>query len=180
MGTTRRKFTLEFKTEAAHRVIDSGRSVIEVAAKSTAASLRDQVQNGGSFAALAKAHSLDTTSAPAGGALGCIPDAEFNAPLGPDLAALAVGHVSAPIAFSTDWLLLLVTKREPEVYNQQATSLVASEQASLNQLFPRIIKTAKVQVDPQFGKWDTSTSPSKVTANAGPPKAIVPNPGANG
>jgi transposase len=28
---TRRKFTLEFKTEAAHRVIDSGRSVTEVA-----------------------------------------------------------------------------------------------------------------------------------------------------
>ena len=31
MGATRRKFTLEFKTEAAHRVIDSGRSVREVA-----------------------------------------------------------------------------------------------------------------------------------------------------
>ena len=27
MGITRRKFTLEFKTEAAHRVIDTGRSV---------------------------------------------------------------------------------------------------------------------------------------------------------
>ncbi|WP_298347771.1 transposase [Ferrimicrobium sp.] len=31
MGATRRKFTLEFKTEAAHRVIDTGRSVQEVA-----------------------------------------------------------------------------------------------------------------------------------------------------
>jgi transposase len=31
MGITRRKFTLEFKTEAAHRVIDTGRSVIDVA-----------------------------------------------------------------------------------------------------------------------------------------------------
>jgi transposase len=31
MAVTRRKFTLEFKTEAAHRVIDSGRSVSEVA-----------------------------------------------------------------------------------------------------------------------------------------------------
>ncbi|MBU6494862.1 MAG: transposase [Acidobacteria bacterium] len=28
---TRRKFTLEFRIEAAHRVIDSGRSVTEVA-----------------------------------------------------------------------------------------------------------------------------------------------------
>lgn len=31
MGATRRKFTLEFKTEAAHRVIDSDRSVSKVA-----------------------------------------------------------------------------------------------------------------------------------------------------
>jgi hypothetical protein len=27
MGTTRRKFTLEFKTEASHRVIDTGRPI---------------------------------------------------------------------------------------------------------------------------------------------------------
>jgi len=33
MGATRRKFTLKFKTEAAHRVIDTGRSVAEVAAE---------------------------------------------------------------------------------------------------------------------------------------------------
>ena len=31
MAPTRRKFTLEFRIEAAHRVIDSGRSVTEVA-----------------------------------------------------------------------------------------------------------------------------------------------------
>jgi transposase len=31
MSATRRKFTLEFKTEAAHRVIDTGRPVVEVA-----------------------------------------------------------------------------------------------------------------------------------------------------
>jgi len=33
MGTTRRKFTLEFTTEAAHRVIDARRSVREVASE---------------------------------------------------------------------------------------------------------------------------------------------------
>jgi transposase len=31
MGTSRRKFSLEFRTEVAHRVIDSGRGVPEVA-----------------------------------------------------------------------------------------------------------------------------------------------------
>lgn len=33
MGNTRRKFTLEFKTEAAHRVIDTGRTIGDVAAE---------------------------------------------------------------------------------------------------------------------------------------------------
>ena len=33
MGATRRKFTLEFKTEAAHRVIASGRNIPEVASE---------------------------------------------------------------------------------------------------------------------------------------------------
>jgi transposase len=33
MGPTRRKFTLEFKTEAAHRVIETGRSIAEVSAE---------------------------------------------------------------------------------------------------------------------------------------------------
>lgn len=32
-GITRRKFTLELKTEAAHRVIDTGRSVVDLAAE---------------------------------------------------------------------------------------------------------------------------------------------------
>lgn len=31
MGATRRKFTLEFKTEAPHRVINTGRTVRDVA-----------------------------------------------------------------------------------------------------------------------------------------------------
>ena len=31
MRTTRRKFTLEFRTDAAHRVIDTGRTIIDVA-----------------------------------------------------------------------------------------------------------------------------------------------------
>jgi transposase len=31
VGATRRRFTLEFRTDAAHRVIDTGRSVKEVA-----------------------------------------------------------------------------------------------------------------------------------------------------
>ena len=31
MGSTRRKFTVEFKTDAAHRVINTGRTLVDVA-----------------------------------------------------------------------------------------------------------------------------------------------------
>ncbi|MGO9657217.1 MAG: transposase [Acidimicrobiales bacterium] len=37
MGAAGRKFTLEFKTEAAHRVIDTGRPIAEVAGELTVA-----------------------------------------------------------------------------------------------------------------------------------------------
>ncbi len=43
MGATRRKFTLEFKTEAAHRVIDTGRTVAEVAEVAAELSVVDSV-----------------------------------------------------------------------------------------------------------------------------------------
>ena len=49
-------------------------SVIVVETKATAAALRSRIVRGASFAALAKAHSIDTSTAPKGGALGCIPD----------------------------------------------------------------------------------------------------------
>ena len=154
-------------------------SVIEVASKATASSLRRQLLKGASFAALAKADSLDTSSSPNGGSIGCIPDSEFTAPLDTVIADLAVGRVSSPIAFSTDFLLLLVTGRRSEPYSQLVSSLVATEQTALNKIFPELIRTARVQVDPQFGTWDTKASPARVDVNTAPPAAMVPNPGAD-
>jgi hypothetical protein len=154
-------------------------SVIEVASKATALSLRSQLLKGASFAALAKADSLDTTSAPNGGSIGCIPDSEFTAPLDTVIAGLAIGRVSSPVPFSSDFLLLLVTGRRSEPYSQLVSSLVAAAQPALNKILPALIRSARVQVDPQFGTWDTKASPARVDANTGPPAAMVPNPGAN-
>jgi parvulin-like peptidyl-prolyl isomerase len=154
-------------------------SVIEVASKATALSLRSQLAKGASFASLAKAHSLDTSSAPNGGYIGCVADSEFTAPLGTVLAALSVGHVSSPVAFSSDWLLLVVTSRQAESYSELVSSLNASQQTTLNTVFPRLLKAAKVQLDPQFGSWVAKGSIARVVANAGPASAIVPNSSAN-
>jgi hypothetical protein len=99
--------------------------------------------------------------------------------LSSDLAALSIGQVSTPISFSSDWLLLSVSQRQSESYAQLVSSLVALKQSALSKVFPQLIRSADVQVDPQFGTWDTKASLARVNANTGPPAKIVPNPGAN-
>jgi parvulin-like peptidyl-prolyl isomerase len=154
-------------------------SVIEVASKKTALSLRQRLLKGASFAALAKANSVDSSTAPQGGAIGCVPDSELTAPLDTIVAGLALKTVSNPVAFSSDYLLLEVTAREPETYPQLVSSIVGLEQPTLGKFFPKLIKGAKVQLDPQYGTWDEKGSLARVVANPAPPAALVPNPAAN-
>ena len=127
-GTTLRPaplgaYTAHHKTEMMLACV----SVIEAGTKATALSLRSQIQGGAKFAVVAKAHSIDSATASQGGVIGCIPDADFNAPLNKVIAGLTVGRVSSPISFSSDWLLLLVTQRHSETYQQLIPSLVAQE-----------------------------------------------------
>lgn len=154
-------------------------SVIVVEKKATAVALRSRIVRGASFAALAKANSLDTSTAPKGGALGCIPDAEFSAPLNNDVAALRIGRVSPPTSFSSAWLLLLLTKRSPETYSELVSSILTQEQSPLGKLITHLVRSAKVELDPQYGSWKTTTSPPKVQPNPGPPTRYVPNPSAS-
>ena len=88
---------------AAHRNVMSLAcvSVIEVATEATAKSLRSRLLGGASFSSLAKADSTDSTTAADGGAIGCVPDSEFTAPLDVLIAGLKVGVVSSPISFGT-------------------------------------------------------------------------------
>ncbi len=154
-------------------------SVIEVGTRATALSVRSRILSGASFAAMAAAHSIDSTTATQGGVIGCIPDTEFNAPLNTVIAGLTVGRVSAPVAFSSNWLLLLVTQRQKEAYQQLISSLVSEELPALDNFFPRLFGSAKVEVDPQYGTWSTKGALARVEANAGPPARLVPNAGAN-
>ncbi|MGO9964604.1 MAG: peptidylprolyl isomerase [Acidimicrobiales bacterium] len=154
-------------------------SVIEVGSKATALSLRSQIHGVASFASVARAHSIDTTTAAQGGVIGCVPDADFNPPLNTVLAGLKVGSVSSPVPFNSDWLLLVVSQRQKETYQQVIESLVSEELKTLNKVFPQLLKTAKVTVDPQYGTWSTTGTLARVKANAGPPADVVPNAGAN-
>ena len=163
-------------------------SVIEVTSEPLASSLWRQILHGANFADLAKAHSVDTSSASSGGALGCIPDSDFSVPLNTDIAALKVGHVSRPVAFSFQsssgtsaeaWLLLLVTRRVPETYAQLVSTLLDREQTALGALIGHLVRSANIEIDPRYGTWDLKQNPPRVQPNPGPSARIVPNPNAN-
>ena len=69
------------------------------------------------------------------------------------------------MAFSSNWLLLLVSQRKPETSQQLMPSLVAEEVSTLNTLIPRLLGSAKVEVDPQYGTWNTKGTLARVEAN---------------
>jgi hypothetical protein len=169
------RFAARYPNEASAACV----SVIVVNTKATAASLRRQLLAGASFAALAKAHSIDTQTAPSGGAVGCIPDSDFSAPLNADVAALSVGRVSEPISFSSAFLLLLVTQRRPESRTALVSSLLTKEQSALSALIDHLVRSAKIQVDPRYGSWNLTASIPRVQPNPAPLARFVPNPGAN-
>jgi len=141
-------------------------SAILVKARATAASLRSQILHGASFAALARAHSIDTSTAPGGGAIGCIPAAEFTPPLNKVIAALKTGRVSKLVSFRSDWLLLVLTQRRPESYPQLVSSLLTVEQGKVGDLIDRLLRSATVEVDPQYGTWNKKSSLPRVQPNA--------------
>ena len=72
-----------------------------------------------------------------------------------------------------------MSRRESETSQQLIPSLVAQEQSALNVFFPRILGSAKVELDPQYGTWSTKGTLARVQANTGPPADLVPNAAAN-
>jgi hypothetical protein len=76
-------------------------------------------------------------------------------------------------------LLLLVTQRRPESYAEQVASLLIQQQSKLGAVIDGLVRSARVEVDPQYGSWNRATSGiPRVEPNQGPPAQIVPNPSA--
>ena len=152
-------------------------SVIEVKTAGEAAALRRAILGGASFAAEARRHSIDTSSAAAGGAIGCVTPSQLVQPLGPLVSRLTVGRMSSPVGFQSDWLLLLVTSRRPLSRAELTAGLFSAAQRSFTAVLHAALRTTSVAVDPLYGTW--STAPATF-GEVRPPKApatrFVPNP----
>lgn len=155
---------------AAHQAAayDACVSAILVSTQAKAAAARAQIEAGSSFATVAKATSTDASSAAAGGVLGCLPVNEFQAPLNADLAAMTVGQLSQPIAFSGNYVLLQVTSRkaptEFEALNYMISAASSNEAAEVTAAEAAL----KVSVDPKYGRWEKVSGSYEVVPPTGP------------
>jgi parvulin-like peptidyl-prolyl isomerase len=178
-GTTLNPASLAaYEVHNATTTSQSCTSIIEVASKSKAASIRHRVLAGASFATEAKSNSLDTNSAANGGSVGCILASALVAQLRVDLEHLPVGQVSQPIKFQSGWLLLLVTKRQFEPVDQLVNQLFSSEQTALQKVLEDSLRRARIQVASNLGHWDSSYGGGSgdIVVPAGPKADFVPNP----
>ena len=134
-------------------------SAIESRTRQAIVAIQKAAQAGASFAALARAHSTDVTSAANGGSLGCVLAAQFTAPLSGVVTSLATGVVSAPVSFNGSYLLLLVTSHHVAANAVVASVIEQNEDSVLNFKVASLFRHARVEVNPAYGTW------SKVMGN---------------
>ncbi len=154
-------------------------SVIIVKTAAEAAALHTALEHGGSFSKLAKEHSIDTQTAPKGGAVGCGMSFEFAPPLGTVVANAPVGKATHPIAFNGDYVLLEVTSRSQVPVGEVVTALFAAHEAAVSSRVAALLSASPVQVSSQYGHWSSLRTLRRVIAPVPPPVALVPNPKAN-
>lgn len=153
-------------------------SVILVAKRSTATNIINKIASGGSFSALAKAQSIDSQSATNGGALGCVYPGQFSGTLATAVAAATVGKVSAPIVFSSDYVVLEVTKRQAGTASGGALALVSSQTNAETALVNGLGRHGGIWVNSQYGSWSISSGQFQVVPSSGPRNADIVNPNA--
>jgi hypothetical protein len=141
----------------------SGRFVshILVESETEAQALKQELDAGADFAALARSSSSDTQSARRGGALGCADGQQFVEPFATVVANQPIGVVSDPVTTQFGSHLVLVTDEPPAALVQQyAIDLVLGR-----------ARGKAVHIDPRYGTWDRASGqviPPGVAAQPSP------------
>lgn len=117
----RRQVTDEAVRAAYDAEVDAARAahIVEVrrlvaSTEDEALALKTRIENGASFAALARRHSVDAETAAEGGLVGQVRLGDLPANVAATVADLPVGVVSAPVAGTAGWTLLMVEARAGE------------------------------------------------------------------
>ncbi len=106
------RFTVPAQRKARHILLSAGKGNSAATGKKLE-SIRKKIENGASFAAMAKQYSDDTGTADQGGELGWVTQGTIAAPVDKALFALKVGEVSKPIKTSFGWELIKLQAIRP-------------------------------------------------------------------
>lgn len=161
-------------------------SAIVVSSKSTASSLRSQIENGtATFAQLANTDSLDKSSTADGGALGCFtPTSAEYASVREDTSGLGVGQVSKPLTGEEDeYALIQLTSVKPATFSAVRsvvrTAALASGRTRSNALLAKVARRSSISVNPSYGRWTAASAAKGVLPPLRPPVGSLLSPKAN-
>ena len=145
---------------------------ILVPTREEADQVKGRLDAGEPFAEVARAVSKDTGSAPQGGELGCFTrDNQLVAEFAQAMFSQPVGEVGPPVQSQFGFHLILVTSREVPPFDQVASvardKAIGAGQQKLADWFTETIEKAKVDVNPQYGRFEKKGTDSEVV----PPQA---------
>lgn len=159
-----------WKASHPYKTTQSCTSVIQVASATLAARIHAAVHKGASFATEAAKYSQNT-GAGKGGAVGCVLESQWTGTLGPVVAGLKVGAVSAPVKFQSTWLLFLVTKRQPEPSIDVVPQIDQQESSAFSSAYSKVLGTAAISVSPVYGSLQRKAVPGGFSLAVVPPSA---------
>lgn len=144
-----------------------GKPLSRAAAMDKALAIRQQIDRGGDFAALARSESDDAQGAPSGGHLGPVGHGMLPPELEGPVFALKEGEVSKPIPTRFGIHIFKAGKRSSQAIEQVsgAISQRVQQQQMLDQI-EKLRKSAKVDFDPKY-------FPERAKTPA-PPPAVAP------
>jgi len=140
-------------------------SHILVPTKEEADPLRAQIAGGASFAEVAKAKSTDTQSGQQGGFLGCFPAGQplegFVEPFKTEAEKLPIGELSQPVQTQFGYHLITASdSRSFEEVKDQIRQQVGGQQSqsAFNNLLLSLVRKAKIEVNPRYGRFSKDPS----------------------
>jgi foldase protein PrsA len=142
-----------------------------------AASVEAQLAKGASFAALARADSIDASSAPTGGQLGCHPVSAYRSAFGAAfanaVATLPLGHPSPPVPTPYGTAILEVTARQVPSFSAALPEVLGALLGSTGQRLvatvARLAAHARVEVNPEYGRFAVEHGQATILPPASPP-----------
>jgi len=148
--------------------------------KASADAARAKIVAGQDFATIAKTESKDTGSGAQGGSLGCVAPGNFVPEFETAMDALKPAELSQPVQSQFGFHLIRVLSRRStplkDATDQIRQQLLGGGQNEFNAFLGKTLDTAKIEVNPRYGKFvKTGQQPGVVPPNApGPAPRNVP------